>query len=49
MGGLLMLLIGILYITFEKSAVIPASSSSDGLAAPKADSLSRTLTGVQVS
>lgn len=47
-GGFLMLLIGILYIAFEKSAIVPATSSQDGLAAPKTDRVSRILTGVQI-
>ena len=47
-GGFLMLLIGILYIAFEKSAIVPDTSSQDGLAAPKTDRVSRILTGVQI-
>lgn len=44
-----MLLLGVLYIAFEKSILVQAKpSSEDGLASPKADGLSRTLLGVQV-
>jgi phosphatidylinositol glycan class N len=48
MGGALMLLTGILYIAFEKSVLVPATSSQTGLAAPKVDQVSRILTGVQI-
>jgi phosphatidylinositol glycan class N len=48
MGGALMLLVGILYITFQKSASVPATTGHDGLAAPSTDDVSRALTGVQV-
>ncbi|GAB7353141.1 hypothetical protein MBLNU459_g3676t1 [Dothideomycetes sp. NU459] len=49
LGGTLMLLVGILYIAFEKSILIQAKpASKHGLASPKSDSLSRTLLGVQV-
>ena len=47
LGGALMLLIGVLYIAFEKSLLVPAASTQDGLAAPKVDQTSRILTGVQ--
>jgi phosphatidylinositol glycan class N len=48
MGGALMLLTGVLYIAFEKSLLVPATSSQNGLAAPKVDQVSRILTGVQI-
>ena len=41
MGGFLMLLIGILYIAFEKSAIVPANSG-------KVHGVSRILTGIQI-
>lgn len=43
-----MLLVGILYIAFEKSALVSATSSPNGLAAPQTDRVSRILIGVQV-
>ncbi|KAH0026935.1 PigN-domain-containing protein, partial [Aureobasidium melanogenum] len=48
MGGSLMLLVGILYIAFEKSVLVTTGSTRTGLAAPKADKISRILTGVQI-
>ncbi|KAG9889032.1 PigN-domain-containing protein, partial [Aureobasidium melanogenum] len=48
MGGSLMLLVGILYIAFEKSVLVTTGSTQTGLAAPKADKISRILTGVQI-
>ncbi|KAI5251774.1 putative phosphatidylinositolglycan class N [Aureobasidium subglaciale] len=48
LGGLLMLLAGILYIAFEKSLLVQATSSKGGLTAPKTDQVSRILTGVQI-
>lgn len=48
LGGALMLLIGILYISFEKSVLVPATATQNGLAAPKVDQTSRIITGVQI-
>jgi GPI ethanolamine phosphate transferase 1 len=48
-GGSLILLIGVLYIAFQKSLIVQAAPSDHGMAANKADALSRTLIGVQVS
>ncbi|KAG9686847.1 PigN-domain-containing protein, partial [Aureobasidium melanogenum] len=48
MGGSLMLLVGVLYIAFEKSVLVTTGSTQSGLAAPKADKVSRILTGVQI-
>ncbi|KAH0380874.1 PigN-domain-containing protein, partial [Aureobasidium melanogenum] len=47
MGGSLMLLVGVLYIAFEKSLLITESTQT-GLAVFKADMTSRILTGVQI-
>ncbi|KAK6006067.1 hypothetical protein QM012_006477 [Aureobasidium pullulans] len=48
MGGLLILLVGILYIAFEKSVLVTTRSTQTGLAAQKPDQISRILTGVQI-
>ena len=48
LGGLLILIVGGLYIAFEKSLLVQAAPTKEGLSAPKADSLSRTILGVQV-
>ncbi|KAK4499371.1 hypothetical protein PRZ48_009884 [Zasmidium cellare] len=47
-GGLLILLMGLLYIAFEKSLLVKTAPSPEGLGAAHADSLSRTILGVQV-
>ena len=47
-GGLLILVVGALYIVFEKSLLVQPTSSQDGLASNRADGLSRSLMGVQV-
>ena len=49
LGGLLVLVIGILYIALEKSLLVRAAPSSDGLGSAKVDGLSRLILGVQVS
>jgi len=48
LGGLLILILGILYIAFEKSLLVPAAPTKDGVNSAKADSLSRSILGVQV-
>ncbi|KAG9523956.1 PigN-domain-containing protein, partial [Aureobasidium melanogenum] len=48
MGGSLMLLVGVLYIAFEKSVLVTTGSTQTGLAVFKADMTSRILTGVQI-
>ena len=48
LGGLLILVIGVLYIAFEKSLLVRSAPSRDGLASDKADGLSRLIVGVQV-
>ena len=48
LGGLLILIIGILYIALEKSLLVQLAPSKDGLGSAKADSLSRLILGVQV-
>ncbi|KAF4552915.1 GPI ethanolamine phosphate transferase-like protein [Elsinoe fawcettii] len=47
-GGFLMLIIGIVYITFNKSILQQVKPEGDGLAAPAADGISRIILGVQV-
>lgn len=42
-----MLLVGVLYLLFEKSIISSSLSGSKGLASPTADRLSRTILGVQ--
>lgn len=48
LGGFLTLLVGASYIALEKSLLVRAAPSKDGLSSPKADTVSRTLLGVQV-
>ncbi|EMC93337.1 hypothetical protein BAUCODRAFT_37024 [Baudoinia panamericana UAMH 10762] len=48
LGGALILVLGVVYIALEKSLLVSAAPSKDGLSAPKADGLSRTILGVQV-
>lgn len=48
-GGLLILLIGVLYIVFEKSLLVKTAPSQEGFGAAHMDGLSRTILGVQVS
>jgi len=48
LGGLLILILGVLYIAMEKSLLVSAAPTKYGLSAPKADGLSRTILGVQV-
>ncbi|OQO02671.1 GPI ethanolamine phosphate transferase 1 [Cryoendolithus antarcticus] len=48
LGGFLILLLGLLYITFEKSLLVSTSPSNSGLAAPKPDGLSRAILGGQI-
>jgi phosphatidylinositol glycan class N len=47
-GGFLILIIGALYIAFEKSLLVQSAPAKDGLASDKADGLSRLLMGIQV-
>lgn len=49
LGGFLILIIGALYIAFEKSLLVPAAQAKEGLGSAKADTLSRSILGVQVS
>ena len=49
LGGLLILLIGVLYIAFEKSLLVRVAPDNEGLGSAKADNLSRAILGVQVS
>ncbi|KAK7539702.1 Phosphatidylinositolglycan class N-domain-containing protein [Phyllosticta citribraziliensis] len=48
LGGFLMFAVGALYILFEKSIIASSSAAKKGLAAPKADGISRSILGVQV-
>lgn len=48
LGGALMLLLGVLYIAFQKSILNQSAQSKDGLASARADGLSRSLLGIQV-
>ncbi|KAF2484984.1 Phosphatidylinositolglycan class N-domain-containing protein [Neohortaea acidophila] len=48
LGGFLILIIGALYIAFEKSLLVPAAQAKEGLGSAKADTLSRSILGVQV-
>lgn len=48
LGGLLILSVGVLYILLEKSLLVQAAPSKDGLASNKVDGISRTIMGVQV-
>lgn len=43
-----MLMVGVLYLLFEKSIISSSPSGSEGLASSTADGLSRTILGVQV-
>ena len=43
-----MLSVGVLYLLFEKSIISSSPSSSGALASPTADSLSRSILGVQI-
>jgi len=47
-GGSLMLILGVLYIAFEKSILQQVRPSGSGLAAPAPDGISRAILGVQV-
>lgn len=49
LGGFLILLLGVLYLAFEKSLLASTAPSKQGLAAQKADGTSRIILGVQVS
>ena len=48
LGGVLILVIGLLYIGFEKSLLIQSAPSNSSLGSAKADGLSRSILGVQV-
>lgn len=48
-GGLLMLVLGVLYIALEKSLLISTAPRKQGLSAPKADGTSRAILGAQVA
>jgi GPI ethanolamine phosphate transferase 1 len=48
LGGLLILIIGLLYISLEKSLLVEAAPSKEGFNSAKGDTLSRTILGVQV-
>ncbi|KAK4630124.1 GPI ethanolamine phosphate transferase 1 [Fulvia fulva] len=47
-GGFLILVLGVLYIAFEKSLLVKTSPSGKGLGADAPDGLSRIIFGVQV-
>ncbi|KAK3678447.1 Glycosyl phosphatidyl inositol anchor synthesis [Recurvomyces mirabilis] len=47
LGGGLMLVLGMLYIAFEKGLLSASVAKKEGLAAPKADGISRSILGVQ--
>lgn len=49
LGGVLILTLGVLYIAFEKSLLVSTTPARRGLGAPKADGVSRSILGVQVS
>ncbi|KAK3719319.1 Glycosyl phosphatidyl inositol anchor synthesis [Vermiconidia calcicola] len=48
LGGLLILLVGVLYIALEKSLLVGSAPSKNGLSSNKPDGLSRVILGVQV-
>ncbi|KXT05012.1 hypothetical protein AC578_10339 [Pseudocercospora eumusae] len=48
LGGFLILVLGVLYIAFEKSLLVQSAPTKAGLAAAGADGVSRTILGVQV-
>lgn len=48
LGGLLIFLLGVLYIIFEKSLLTASAPANDGFSASKPDGLSRVILGVQV-
>lgn len=48
LGGWLILLLGVLYIAFEKSLLSAVAPANDGPSSPKADGLSRAILGIQV-
>ncbi|KAK4552116.1 Glycosyl phosphatidyl inositol anchor synthesis [Recurvomyces mirabilis] len=48
LGGGLMFVLGLLYIAFEKSMLSASVAKKEGLAASKADGVSRSILGVQV-
>jgi len=48
LGGLLILILGVLYLAFEKSLLVQTAPSKEALSAAKADGLSRSILGVQV-
>ncbi|BCR82768.1 GPI ethanolamine phosphate transferase 1 [Aspergillus chevalieri] len=47
-GGILILLVGFLYIAFEKRLLVQTLPSKDGLSAADADGVSRAILGLQV-
>ncbi|KAF2472695.1 putative phosphatidylinositolglycan class N [Lindgomyces ingoldianus] len=47
-GGILILLVGVFYIAFEKSLLVPTEPSKDGLSAADADGVSRAILSLQV-
>ncbi|KAF2002333.1 PigN-domain-containing protein [Amniculicola lignicola CBS 123094] len=48
LGGLLMFVVGVIYLLFEKAILVDAESSKDELSSSSVDSLSRTILGTQV-
>lgn len=48
LGGALMLLVGLVYLFFEKSILTTQTAHKTGLAAPKADAFTRGILGAQV-
>lgn len=48
LGGLLILILGMLYVAFEKSLLVKTSPTKEGLSSSNADGISRTILGVQV-
>ncbi|KAK5110399.1 hypothetical protein LTR85_001263 [Meristemomyces frigidus] len=48
LGGLLILIVGVLYIAMEKSLLSSIAPADEGLSSPKADGLSRAILGAQV-
>ena len=47
-GGILMLLLGVMYIAFEKSLLVASDAEKTGLASKQPDGISRSILGVQV-
>lgn len=49
LGGALILTVGVGYLALEKSLLVQAAPNKEGLGAKKADGISRSILGVQVS